>query len=146
MTRLKMFLGTTLLICFLAGGSLSFAMELKWVNSATSAFSKAMREKKKILLFVGRESCGNCRYMKTQVFESMKPAVKTLLQKHFILWFSDVDKSKEWHRVAHGLAEIPLPLICIIDPATGKAYEDRSTGIQHSPEFYSRLLKSNGKK
>ena len=79
--------------------------------------------------------------MKTQVFESMKPPVKTLLENHFVLWFSDADKSTEWHRTARGLDKIPLPLICIIDPDSGKVYVDRSTGIQHSPEFYSRLLK-----
>ncbi len=28
-----------------------------------------------------------------------------------------------------------------IDPDTGKVYEDRTTGIQHSPEFYAYLLK-----
>ena len=84
--------------------------------------------------------------MRTQVFESMKPPVKALLEENFVLWFSDADKSKEWYRTARGLGEIPLPLICIIDPEkSGKAYEDRTTGIQHSPDFYSRLLKHTSK-
>jgi thioredoxin-related protein len=120
----------------------AYATELKWEKSAQSAFSKAMSEKKKILLFVGRENCGKCRYMITQVFESEKPSVKTLLQNNFVLWFSDADESTEWHRTAGGLNEIPLPLICIIDPdSIDKVYEDRTTDIQHSPDFYSRLLK-----
>lgn len=79
--------------------------------------------------------------MSTQVFESAKPPVKALIEKHFVLWFSDADENKEWHRTARGLSEFPLPLICIIDPDSGKTYEDRTTGIQHSPDFYSRLLK-----
>jgi thioredoxin-related protein len=120
----------------------SSATELKWEKTAQSAFSRAMSEKKKILLFVGRDDCGKCRYMLTQVFESAKPPVKSLLGNNFVLWFSDADKSTEWHRTASDLSEIPLPLICIIDPdSNDKVYEDRTTGIQHSPDFYSRLLK-----
>lgn len=120
-----------------------YAADLKWEKSAVSAFSRAMSEKKKILLFVGRDDCGKCKYMITQVFESEKPPVKSLLENNFILWFSDADKSTEWHRTALDLNEIPLPLICIIDPdnSRDKVYEDRSTGIQHSPVFYPRLMK-----
>lgn len=136
-----MFLSILLLISFLPVSQYSFAEELKWEKSAVSAFTKAMSGKKKIVLFVGRDSCGNCRYMRTQVFESMKPAVKTLLENNFVLWYSDADNSTEWHPVARGLKEIQLPLICIIDPDSGKVYEDRTTGIQHSPDFYARLLK-----
>ena len=124
-----------------SGGIYSLAGELKWTNSVKSAFYKAMSEKKKIVLFVGRTGCGNCKYMRTQVFESMEPPVKTLLEKHFVLWLSDADESKEWHRIARDLSEMELPLICIIDPDSGKLFEDRTAGIQHSPDFYSRLLK-----
>ena len=145
MIKLKILTGSILLICFLTGNHNSFAGELKWATTAQSAFYRAMSEKKKIVLFVGRNSCGKCKYMRTQVFESEKPAVKKLLENHFILWFSDADKSTEWHRVARGFSEIPLPLICIIDPDSDKSYEDRTTGIQHSPEFYSRLLKHTEK-
>ncbi len=144
MNKIKLILVIILLVFFFSGNHYSFAGELKWENSAISAFLRATSEKKKIVLFVGRNSCGNCRYMKNQVFESMKPPVKTLLEDHFVLWFSDADKSTEWRRTASGLGKIPLPLICIIDPYSGKVYLDRSTGIQHGPEFYSRLLKYTG--
>jgi len=143
--KIKMLLGSILLISFLSGNHYSFAGELKWEKSVTSAFYKAMSEKKKIVLFVGRNSCGKCRYMRTQVFESVKPPVKTLLENNFVLWFSDVDESTEWHRTATDLKEISLPLICIIDPDSGKVYEDRTTGMEHAPDFYSRLLKHVGK-
>ncbi len=135
------FVITVLILLFLKTTS-SYATELKWEKTAQSAFYKAMSEKKKILLFVGRDDCGKCRYMLTQVFESEKPPVKSLLENNFVLWFSNADKSTEWHRTALDLNEIPLPLICIIDPdKSDKVYEDRTTGIQHSPEFYPRLLK-----
>ena len=141
MFKLKIFLCSVILICILTGTQHTFAGELIWETTVKSAFFKAMSEKKKILLFVGRNTCGKCRYMRTQVFETEKPGIKSLLEKKFILWFSDADKSTEWYPVARGLGEIPLPLICIIDPYSGKNYEDRTTGIQHSPDFYSRLMK-----
>ena len=142
--KIKILLGILLFISFLSVNSLSFAEELKWEKTVLSAFYKAMSQKKKIVLFVGRESCPKCRYMKTRVFEAENPPVKALLEDHFVLWLSDADKSKEWHPVAKNLSEIPLPLICIIDPDTGKAYEDRTTGIQEIQEFYSLLLKHTG--
>jgi hypothetical protein len=141
MIKIKIFLSCILLISFLSANNYSFAGELKWETTVRSAFFKAMSQKKKIVLFVGRNSCGKCKYMRMQVFESAKPPVKTLLEKHFVLWFADADEDKEWYRVARGLGEFSLPLICIIDPDSGKTFEDRSTGIQHSPDFYSRLLK-----
>ena len=141
MKKIKVIIGSIILISLSLMINSVNATELTWEKSVQSAFLKAMTEKKKIVLFVGRDSCGNCKYMRTQVFESEKPSVKKLLLNHFILWFSDVDKSKEWYRTARGLSEITLPLICIIDPASDKLYEDRTTGIQHSPDFYSRLLK-----
>lgn len=140
-----MLLGGILLISFLSGNHYSIAGELEWEKSVISAFYKAMSEKKKIVLFVGRENCGKCRHMKTQVFESMKPPVKTLLENSFVLWFSDADESTEWQRTARDLNEVTLPLICIIDPDSGNVYEDRTTGIQDVPDFYSRLLKHAGK-
>jgi hypothetical protein len=46
------------------------------------AFLKATSQKKKTVLFVGRDACGKCRYMKTQVFESEKPAFYSRLLKY----------------------------------------------------------------
>ena len=145
MKKIKMVLGSVLIISFLFWGSSAFTDELTWQNSREAAFAKAKSENKKVLLFGGRDACGNCRYMRTQVFESIKPPVKALLKKHYVLWFSDVDKGKEWHRYARGMNRIDLPLICIIDPTSKKTYEDRTTGSQHSPIFHSRLLKYNKK-
>ncbi len=145
MFKFKVLIISILVVCFYSGAQQLIAGELVWEKTMLSAFYKAMSEKKKIILFVGRDNCGKCKYMREKVFESEKPAVKELLEKKYVLWFSDADRSTEWNRVANGLREIPLPLICIIDPASGKLYEDRTTGIQHSPVFYSRLLKDSNK-
>jgi hypothetical protein len=40
----------------------------------------------------------------------------------------------EWHRTASDLSEIPLPLICIIDPDSMIVYEDR-TKVKTQPVF-----------
>jgi thioredoxin-related protein len=141
MKKFKIFFGMILMITFLFWGNMAFTGELIWQNSRKAAFEKARAEKKKVLLFGGRESCGNCRYMRTQVFETMKPPVKALLEKHYVLWFSDIDNSTEWYRYAAGFKQIELPLICVIDPDSVKTYEDRTTGRQHSPGFYSMISK-----
>ena len=141
MKLFKIVIGSILLINLLVWSSSAFSGELTWQNSRKAAFLKAKSENKMVLLFGGRDSCGNCRYMKSQVFETMKPPVKALLEKHFVLWSSDIDNSNEWHRYARGMRQIALPLICVIDPDSKKIYEDRTTGRQHSPGFYSRLLK-----
>jgi thioredoxin-related protein len=65
--KIKMLLGSILLISFLSGNHYSFAGELKWEKSVMSAFYKAMSEKKKIVLFVGRNSCGKCSYKRGDV-------------------------------------------------------------------------------
>ncbi len=139
--NLKVLTGNIFLIAFLICGSSAFAGELTWHNSRETAFARARSENKMVLLFGGRESCVSCRYMRTQVFETMKPPVKELLEKHYVLWFSDVDRSKEWYSYGAGMRNINLPIICVIDPDSDKKYEDRTTGRQHSPAFYSRLLK-----
>ena len=141
MKKFKIFFGSMLMIAFLSWGNSAFTGELTWQNSRQAAIQKARAENKKVLLFGGRGSCGNCRYMRTQVFETMKPPVKDLLEKHYILLFSDIDKSTEWYSYARDLGQFSLPLICVIGPGSDRVYEDRTTGRQHSPAFYSRLLK-----
>lgn len=141
MVNYKIVLGSIILITILAWSSSASSGELTWQTSRKAAFEKAKSENKMVLLFGGRERCGNCRYMRSQVFETMKPPVKALLEEHFVLWFSDIDNSTEWHRYATGMNQIALPLICVIDPKSEKNYEERTTGRQHSPVFYNRLLK-----
>ena len=140
MNRLKLVFGSIMLIAFLAGSNSTFSGEFSWETTREEAYLKAISEKKKILLFSGRGSCGNCRYMREKVFESIKPPIKALLEKDFIIWAVNVDMSREWSLYARGMEDFDLPVICVIDPAKNKIYEDRTTGRQNIPDFYSRLL------
>ena len=146
MNFLKVFLGSIILIVFLSGSDSTLSGELKWEATREAAYLKAATERKKILLFSGRGSCGNCRYMREKVFETMKPPIKTLLEKDFVIWAVNIDRSGEWRRYARGIGEgeVELPVICVIDPATNNLYEDRTSGRQNIPDFYSRLLKYTG--
>ena len=51
-----------------------------------------------------------------------------------------MDSSTEWYDYASGLGNFTLPLICIIDPNDSDTYLDRTTDVQDSQVFYSRLL------
>jgi len=123
------------------GHCLTFASDLVWQTSKDTAVSMAISEGKKILLISGRETCGNCQYMKYTACESISPPIKSLIEKSFITWFCDVDNSTEWYPYASGLGSFTLPLICVIDPTNANTYQDRTTGIQDLQEFYDRLLK-----
>ena len=81
MKKIKILSGSILLIAYLFWNNTVFTKELEWQKSREAAFSKAKSENKKVLLFGGRDKCGVCRYMRTQVFESEKPPVKALLEK-----------------------------------------------------------------
>jgi hypothetical protein len=133
-----------LLVAFVCLASNAYGGTLVWKTSKTEAVSAAISEGKKILLLAGRETCGNCSYMKNTVCESISPAIKTLIQQKFVLWFCDVDASSDWYTYASGLGSFYLPLMCCIDPNNPDTYLDRTTGIQSPDEFYARLLAIGG--
>jgi len=113
--------------------------ELVWQTSKETAVSMAKDQGKYILLLGGRETCPNCNHM-LSVCESTSPPIKDLIERDYIPWYCDVDNSAEWNDYAFGLWSFTLPLICIIDPNDSDTYLDRTTGIQDTQEFYSRLL------
>src|SRR4030042_655329 len=116
--------------------------ELVWQTSKETAVSMAKDQGKYILLFGGRETCPNCRYMINTVFESTSPPIKDLIERDYIPWYCDVDNldtRMEWEIYASGLGNFTLPLICIIDPNDSDTYLDRTTGFQNAQVFYSRL-------
>ncbi len=130
----------------LFSGSGMASADLVWQTSKETAVSMAKAQGKYILLLAGRirslgglQDCPNCEYMINTVFESTSPPIKALIEEEYILWYSDVDTSQEWEIYASGLGTFTLPLICIIDPNDSDTYLDRSTGIQDTQEFYSRL-------
>ncbi len=115
---------------------------LVWQTSKADAVALAKSEGKQILLVAGRETCGNCKYMRYTVCESASPAIKQLIEDNFILWFCDVDTNTDWYQYADGLGSFTLPLICLIDPDDPDKYLDRTTDIQSPEDFYARLLNS----
>ena len=77
--------------------------------------------------------------MRFTVCEQTTPAIRPLIDQHFVPWYSNVDQSSEWWAYAEGLGSFFLPLIAIIDPAKPLIYLDRSTGVQDADVFYARL-------
>jgi hypothetical protein len=124
----------------LCSGSGIASADLVWQTSKETAVSIAKAEGKYILLLGGRETCPNCQYMINTVFESTSPPIKDLIEQSYIPWYCDVDNSTEWQDYASGLGGFTLPLICIIDPNESDTYLDRTTDVQDTQVFYSRLL------
>jgi hypothetical protein len=121
-------------------GSGIASADLVWQTSKRAAVSMAKAQGKYILLFGGRETCPNCQYMINTVFESTSPPIKDLIEQSYIPWYCNVDNSTEWYDYASGLGAFTLPLICIIDPNDSDTYLDRTTDVQDTQVFYSRLL------
>ncbi len=111
---------------------------VEWVSSRDEAVSRALAEGKKILLLAGRDTCGNCNYVRNTVAET--PDISEILNDYYICWYCIVDTSTEWYPYASGLGSFTLPLICVIDPADPLVYLDRSTGIVYADAFRPRLL------
>jgi len=77
--------------------------------------------------------------MRFTVCESTNPPIKELLERHFILWYSNVDNYTEWYPYAADLGGFTLPLIAVIDVFDDSVYLDRTTGVQYPADFYERL-------
>lgn len=115
----------------------SRAAQTAWLKSRAQAVETARNSGKLILLLAGRESCGNCQYMRNTVCESA--GVKPQLTGNFVCWFCPVDDSTEWYAYASGLGGFTLPLMCVIEPGNSMSYLDRTTGIQSPSTFGDRL-------
>lgn len=116
------------------------AAALVWQMSKSAAIEQARKQGKLVLMLAGRNTCGNCDFMKNTVCESASPPVAALVECEFVPWFCDVDVSREWAGYAGGLGSFILPLMCCIDPAKPNVYIDRTTNIQTQQDFYNRLL------
>ncbi|MBU1693673.1 MAG: thioredoxin family protein [Verrucomicrobia bacterium] len=110
---------------------------VSWCDSRASAVEQALNSGRLILLLAGRETCGNCQYMKYTVCELA--SVRTVLDADYVCWFCPIDTSTEWYAYSGGLGTFTLPLICVIDPGNPLAYLDRTTGIQYESTFLPRL-------
>jgi thioredoxin-related protein len=88
-----------LMVSLWSGSSIA-STNLVWKTSKETAVSVAKAQRKYILLLGGRETCGNCQYMKYTVCESTSPAIKDLIEQSFIPWYCDVDNSTVWYDYA----------------------------------------------
>ncbi len=82
--------------------------------------------------------------MRFTVSESTDPPIKDLLEKHFILWYDDVDTGPEHFPYSVGLGGYILPLITVITMDSPDTFLDRSTGRQHPLRFIHRLKQHIG--
>lgn len=117
--------------------SLARGAPLSWCDSRAAAIGQALDSGRLILLLAGRETCGNCQYMKYTVCEMA--STRAILDAHYACWFCPVDTSTEENAYTGGLGSYTLPLICVIEPGNPLAYLDRTTGIQYEPTFVPRL-------
>lgn len=113
------------------------AAPLVWQTNRVEAVEAARNSGKLILLLAGRETCGNCQYMKYTVCETT--SVRQVIDANYVCWFCPVDNSAEWYPYASGLGSFTLPLMCVIDPGAATQYLDRSTATQSVSVFQSRL-------
>ncbi len=108
-----------------------------WESSIDTAVEKAKANNRLVLLFAGRDTCGNCRYMKDTVFEDS--SVKEELGDDYVIAKIDVDTDNSYYPYASGLSGFTLPLIAIIDPDNSGTYYNRSTGVVYPSEFVNFL-------
>jgi hypothetical protein len=108
-----------------------------WQAARAEAVEAARNSGKLILLLAGRDTCGNCQYMKNTVCET--PSVRQVIDANYVCWYCPVDSSTEWYPYAAGLGSFTLPLMCVIDPGDSTNYLDRSTGTQSVSVFKDRL-------
>ena len=114
-----------------------FADSLVWHTTRAEAEEACRNSGKLILLLTGRETCGNCKYMKYTVCEA--PGVRELIDANYEPWFCPVDTSTEWFTYGYDLPSFTLPLMCVIDPRDFTMYLDRTTGTQSVSVFMDRL-------
>jgi len=115
----------------------AYADPVVWHATRAEAVEAARNSGKLILLLAGRDTCGNCQYVKNTVCET--PSVRQLIDTNYLCWFCPVDNSTEWYPYAGGLGSFTLPLICVIDPGDSTKYLDRSTATQSASAFTDRL-------
>lgn len=113
------------------------AEQLVWRASRAEVVEAARNSGKLILLLAGRDTCGNCQYMKNTICEF--PSVRQVLDTNYICWYCPIDTSTEWYPYATGLGSFTLPLMCVIEPGNATNYLDRTTATQSLSVFEARM-------
>lgn len=96
---------------------------MTWYLKKEEAFKVAREQNKYVFLLWGRDLCERCEELRLDV---AKCPIQPVIAKHYILWYSDSDVYDRTHSdVSDYLSSfsedrIPLPVICIINPADEK--------------------------
>lgn len=125
----------TIFICSI--GSKAFADDENaiWHESKEEAFAIAKEQNKYVLLILGHNKCDNCNIMKAALIN--RPELKEIVDKSYILWYCDTNKSDEGNVYDQMYPSAFIPLVCIIDP------NDPMSPLHHSNGFISaRNLKT----
>ena len=107
-----------------------------WRTDYAEAIDEALRGGRLVLLFGGRETCGNCTYMMNTTLETSR--IKTILEERYVRLYVPVDTSRDWYRYSPEGSWI-LPLLVVIDPADPNRFLERWTSIQEADPLAARL-------
>lgn len=113
---------------------------LTWTSSYADAIDAASVDSRLLLLVAGRLGDTATEYVLNTVIQQVWPGVKQILRERFVVWFTDVDSSEEWHPYAEGMGTFTLPLVCVIDPVDSRSpYVRRAAGPQGAAELYAMI-------
>ncbi|MDR0796749.1 MAG: thioredoxin family protein [Tannerella sp.] len=93
-----------------------------WNKDKDEVFKLAKEQGKFILLFAGRESCGNCQHT-SDVFNDPERPLKQIIDDNYICWYSNTPSSRVYEENAReyidqilALRPSALPLLSVINP------------------------------
>jgi len=141
MNTLRRFAKTSRLAMLAVGclAAVSAWGDLEWATSRSEAVSRAKAEGKYIFLVAGLNTCG-----KTSATRANCDAVGDLLAEKCVPWYNNLNTSSaETKDYRTGLTgQIPLPIVCIINPQKESSYVSRSVGVPLSVDDILKLLDS----
>lgn len=137
---LVMVMGMILTANFLyAENTITDEYGLTWYTNLQVAKEIAAEENKPILLFAGRDTCGNCNYTKRTSLSATSPNNLELLEENYVMMYCDVDYNYSYYGYFDELTSYTLPFIAILPVnAYDKTYH-QSSGIIKKEEMYDLL-------
>jgi len=126
------------------------AEDLLWSEDKAEVFEMAKEQEKLIFLFVGRETCNNCKGTKALLNEE---PLRAIVEGDYIAWYSnhdDVDRKPEVRIYTENILSyaqanpgiVTLPLLYIINPNEPEKYIVSEWGYSktNAPEILMGLL------
>jgi len=113
--------------------------EVKWYYKEKEAFEAAEKQNKSILFIWGTDKCSDCIRAKKAL--NNDPSLKKLINKNFILWYSDFSKYDDGEDYSFRYNFTAPPLICVIDPKNPTSTSDYLAGNTFVNEIRAFLKK-----